>query len=431
IDELPRLMSSGYNARKHRTIGMRLEFATKDKYANKGIITKNTENKQIFPLRLTDNKKKNINLLYLQDQKINDCAIRLPRRDDRLGSNSTITTGNEYRSSVYADLECVLRKTESIREDTSSCAYQQHEDTRVRDRCHLIFVFHNLSEYDAHFIIKEIATAYDGHVNVLSIIKKKYISFGVFPYEYIDCVEKLQDTRLPRELFFAKNKYIRSNSSSNLMYDVNNLYGWTMCLCHIEFRWIEDAANFRDKPPGKCEDKLLATLYDKQRYVIYYRNLQQCTRHGLRVTKIHRAMIAKPNFHSRRSLNEEIEMTSEQFCGSGTRLIKRLARDYTGINPLNAAYREHNIAYSRSTDRHVAEIARNSALSERPAAATVWTAMKAKTKIGMKPKKKTTKKKATKKRVLQLEEQRHDRAMEQGRGYLATYKRGQGVAAKK
>ena len=35
-------------------------------------------------------------------------------------------------------------------------------------------VFHNLSGYDAHFIIKEIATAYDGHVDVLPITKEKY-----------------------------------------------------------------------------------------------------------------------------------------------------------------------------------------------------------------------------------------------------------------
>jgi len=58
------------------------------------------------------------------------------------------------------------------------------DDTGVRDHCHLTgryrdpansncnlnyknsfyipIVFHNLSGYDAHFIIKEIATAYDG-----------------------------------------------------------------------------------------------------------------------------------------------------------------------------------------------------------------------------------------------------------------------------
>ncbi|KYN21190.1 hypothetical protein ALC57_06439 [Trachymyrmex cornetzi] len=46
----------------------------------------------------------------------------------------------------------------------------------------------------------------------------------------------------------------------------------------------------REKPQGKRDDKLLATLCDKQRYVIHYRNLQQCTRHGLRIAKIHRIL---------------------------------------------------------------------------------------------------------------------------------------------
>lgn len=46
----------------------------------------------------------------------------------------------------------------------------------------------------------------------------------------------------------------------------------------------------RDKPPGKRQDKLFATLYDKTRYVIHYRNLQQCIHHGLRVAKIHRVL---------------------------------------------------------------------------------------------------------------------------------------------
>ena len=197
----------------------------------------------------------------------------------------------------------------------------------------------------------------------------------------------------------------------------------------------------------------------------------------------------------------ELHIPGYQFCGPGTRLTKRLARGDVGINPMDAACREHDIAYSQSndlTDRHAADkvlakearkrvTARDSALSERAAAAAVWAAMKAKTKIGMgmKSKKKTTTgKKTTKKRILptakrggalpflpmlgalgslivgatsvakavndskaarrQLEElQRHDRAMEQGRGlylapykygrglYLGPYKRGQGVAAKK
>jgi len=413
------------------------------------------------------------------------------------------------------------------------------DETPVRDHCHLTgrfrglahsncnlnyrdshyipVVFHNLSGYDAHFIIKEIATAYEGDIELLPITKEKYISFtknvkstedkstenknkskciklrfidslkflnasldklasflskdklrimqreycnlsaenfdlltrkGVFPYEYIDCVEKLEELQLPpRESFYSSltgdtvsesdyahavnvwqrffiqtlgeysdlylktdvllladifenfrnscvasygldpayyytlpgftwdamlkhtrinfelltdvdmvlfiergirgglsqcsNRYARANNkymqsydqskpSSYLMYfDVNNLYGWAMCqpLPYANFRWVDDVTNFniidialdspigyilevdleypqhlhdvhtdlpfcptRDKPPGKRQDKLLATLYDKKRYVIHYRNLQQCTRHDLRVTKLHRVL---------------------------------------------------------------------------------------------------------------------------------------------
>ncbi|KYN39310.1 hypothetical protein ALC56_06298 [Trachymyrmex septentrionalis] len=389
------------------------------------------------------------------------------------------------------------------------------DDTRVHDHCHLTgryrgpahsncnlnyknslcipIVFHNLSGCDAHFIIREIATAYEGHVDALPITKEKYISFtkhvdstkdktennsqrncvkfrfidsfkflstsldklasyldknklkiirskfstlsddefelltrkGVFPYEYVDCAEKLQDTRLPpRKSFYssltgdivsesvyahAANVWqqfsIRTLSEYSDLYlkiDVLLLgdifenfrescvasYGldlayyytlpgftWDAMLKHtgVKFELLtdidmimfiergirgglsqcsgryaqannkymhsydplepssylnfEDAANFdasaialdsltgyileldleypqhihdrhtdlpfcptRDKSPGKREHKLLATLYDKQRYVIHYRNLQQCTRHGLRVTKIHRVL---------------------------------------------------------------------------------------------------------------------------------------------
>jgi len=41
----------------------------------------------------------------------------------------------------------------------------------------ILVIFHNLSGYDAHFIIKEIATAYEEQVDLLPITKEKYMSF--------------------------------------------------------------------------------------------------------------------------------------------------------------------------------------------------------------------------------------------------------------
>jgi hypothetical protein len=127
-------------------------------------------------------------------------------------------------------------------------------------------VFHNFSGYDSHFLIKSLATTFPGEITLLPINKEKYISFtkkvdgsmvslrfidsfrfmassieklasyvndadkkitrkfynegekfdlmirkGVFPYEYIDCWDKLDEPKLP-----DKKDFYSQLSASNI-----------------------------------------------------------------------------------------------------------------------------------------------------------------------------------------------------------------------
>ncbi|KYN18433.1 hypothetical protein ALC57_09263, partial [Trachymyrmex cornetzi] len=108
-----------------------------------------------------------------------------------------------------------------------------------------------------------------------------------------------------------------------------------------------------------------------------------------------------------------------QFCGPGTRLEKRLARGDRGINPLDAACRKHDIAYSHSndlTERHTADnILAEKARKRITASDSTLAAGVAKA---------VNDSKAAQRQLEEL--QRHNRVME-GRGvYLAPYKRGRG-----
>lgn len=94
----------------------------------------------------------------------------------------------------------------------------------------------------------------------------------------------------------------------------------------------------------------------------------------------------------------ELHLPGYQYCGPGTKLAKRLARGDPGINPLDVACKEHDIAYSQNREdvasRNVADRvlaakawerfrAVDAGIGEKAAAWTVSKAMKLKSRFGM------------------------------------------------
>ncbi|KYN45471.1 hypothetical protein ALC53_00029 [Atta colombica] len=410
---------------RHDSVKMNImfngEFATKDKRANKSIITKNSEiyrctdvkkavinmhsmdnawsvvaalypvrsiyieNEQILLLRLTDDKKeKHVNLLYLQD---------LLSEDDSGSNSATITTGN-VPFIVYRDLECILRKTESDKKDASSYAYQQHEvfsigyyiqcathyritSYRRATRCHICekpFASDDMRICDHYHLTSRYRGPAYSNCN-LNYKNSFYIpivfhnlSGAYIDDEYIDCVEKLQNTRLPpRKLFFssligdtvseylktvllladifenfrnsyvtsyimliehgirgslrqcsgryaqANNKYMRSFDPSKsfylmyLFYYVNNLYEWKLITKSSLIYHI------------KCDDVYKNMKFDTSDYPadnVY--DMSLANKKGKKNTK--KAKDVKNNvartitFDYTWYLNEEIEMTRCQSC---------------------------------------------------------------------------------------------------------------------
>ncbi|KAJ8909476.1 hypothetical protein NQ315_002673 [Exocentrus adspersus] len=356
---------------------------------------------------------------------------------------------------------------------------EDHKKTRDHNHLTVPIVLHNLSNYDGHFIISEVAKT--GSIYLLPINKERFLAEsldklssyltnnellnlrkefhdlddgkfklltrkGVFPYDYIDKIDKLQVTQLPdQEEFYnklmdnnisdedyrhaqniwnkfeiknlgeysdlylktdvllladvfenfrqkclntykldpahyytlpgytwdcmlkytkveldyikdidmlmfiergirggvsqcpnryakANNKYIPNFDSTQPVkyltyFDVNNLYGWAMSqyLPYADFRWVDtniDVLNISDEsdqgyilevdleypihlhdahkdfplcpehriPPNSKLSKLMTTLYNKERYVIHYRNLKQALELGLKITKTHRIL---------------------------------------------------------------------------------------------------------------------------------------------
>lgn len=97
------------------------------------------------------------------------------------------------------------------------------------------------------------------------------------------------------------------------------------------------------------------------------------------------------------NLPVELHLPGYSFCGPGTRLPERLRLGHTGINPLDRACKDHDIAYSKHKDiseRHKADRiledrawsrvkSGDATIGEKVASWAVTNIMKAKRKLGM------------------------------------------------
>lgn len=132
-----------------------------------------------------------------------------------------------------------------------------------------------------------------------------------------------------------------------------------------------------------------------------------------------------------------------QYCGPGTKLEKRLKRGDPGINKLDQACKEHDIAYSKysdvahrtTADRNLAKKAWDrvksvdSSLGKRASALAVTAAMKAKTAFGGGVKRKSKKKPAIKRggRIKNKKNSRKKRCTKTKQSLWSMIKSGRGL----
>ncbi|XP_070163481.1 uncharacterized protein [Polyergus mexicanus] len=368
----------------------------------------------IVPIRLSMQKDRHVNLLYMQDSQDVGHFAWIKNLSRLVSSQLSKRDGQKYicdRCLHYFGSDDKLQSHIVDCREMNECAIRLPSDkdkwlkfNNYNKRSDFpssytpTWIFHNLSGYDSHFIIEEIATAFEGSINVLPITKEKlhdtclppresfYSSLtgdtvsesdyahaenvwrrfsvrtlGEYSNLYLKtdvllladvfenfrnkCIESygldpayyytlpgytwdamLKHTNITFELLTdidmvmfiergirgglsqcsgrytrANNKYmpsydpskpssymiaIASDSTTGYILEVDLEYPQHLHDAHADLPFCPT----RDKPPGKRQDKLLATLYDKKCYVIYYSNLQQCTRHGLRIAKIHRVL---------------------------------------------------------------------------------------------------------------------------------------------
>ncbi|XP_072389467.1 uncharacterized protein [Diabrotica undecimpunctata] len=151
----------------------------------------------------------------------------------------------------------------------------------------------------------------------------------------------------------ANNQYCGnydcSKPTSYILYlDATNLYGYAMSqflphvddespkgyVLEVDLAYPETLHDFHNDlpfcpenliPPNSKDPKLVLTLLPKNKYIIHYRNLKQCTEQGLKVTKIHRIL----EFSQSPWLKPYIELNTNLRNSSNNEFDKSTYKNYT------------------------------------------------------------------------------------------------------
>ncbi|XP_029665449.1 uncharacterized protein LOC115236867 [Formica exsecta] len=160
---------------------------------------------------------------------------------------------------------------------------------------------------------------------------------------YFDSYDKLQshtvDCREMNEcairLLSDKDKWLTSNNYNRKERLPFVVYADLECV-------LEKTEEERNYQHHKCDD-----VYENIR-----RNVDRFDTSDFEVDNVYGIPLANKKIPGlmKDEKNGAIIYTCYQFCGPGTHLETRLARGDRGINPLDAACREHDIAYSRCND---------------------------------------------------------------------------------
>nr|XP_012563435.1 unnamed protein product [Hydra vulgaris] len=229
---------------------------------------------------------------------------------------------------IYADFESFIKPTDTCTpnpDESYTKQYQKHtpssfcyyikcfDERKYRgaahNKCNLNYkipnfipvFFHNLSGYDSHLFIKKLSGNGKSEEKI-NCIPNNEEKKGVYPYEWVDSIDKLNETQLPpKESFYSRLNDMQIIYMDRLFewMSKEDLKNWksTSCILEVDLEYPEHLHDLHNDYPLAPErlkidkvDKLIPNLNHKENYIIHYENWKLYERLGMKLTKIHRGI---------------------------------------------------------------------------------------------------------------------------------------------